>query len=99
LLEAARTKKVVYTCDLARSLHLKDGDPPLRVYLDPIYEEEMRAGRPALTLVVVNKDTGLCFYNSRGLPARTVRIDRTDEESLATYFADLEGVWAYWATH
>jgi hypothetical protein len=99
LIGLARKKQVIYTDELAHLLDIDNLDAPLRMYLDPIYHAELAQGRPDLTQIVITRKTGLCFYHSHGLPARTIRVDPNDPENVAGAIAELNSVFEYWATH
>lgn len=64
--------------------------------LNPIYREEIDAGRPDLTLIAhyAGKWTGL--YNSRGKQAQTIVVDPGNQVQLQAYKHDLSEVYREW---
>ena len=65
--------------------------------LDNIYEKEIAAGHPDLTLVVVYSQTGFGRYNSEGERARSVKVDPRNSNHVKAYREALFGVHEYWA--
>src|SRR5205807_10456161 len=85
LIEVAKARQTIYYSELARHLGMENQDPVIGNYLDTIYEDETRSGRPDLTLVVVYKKTRLVRFNYRGKPTRTVTVDEANLNHLASY--------------
>jgi hypothetical protein len=96
LIETARAKARITYGELAAHLGLKTARN-IRIYLNPIYDREMQAGRPDLTLVAVNSKTGYGWFNSEGGPAQSVPFDGKDLAQVARYEAGLNAVYEQWA--
>ncbi len=95
LIDTARARTTITYGQLAPQLGV--ANQSLGQYLDAIYAEEMRAGRPDLGVVVVYADTGFGRFNSRGGPVRSVRVDPNDPESVRAYREELAKVYAQWS--
>jgi hypothetical protein len=95
LVEVAKARRKITYGDLAKLLGVRNQS--LGRYLDPIYYEEIRAGRPDLTLVVVYADTGFGRFNSRGEAARSVKVDPHNPDHVKGYKRELARVYKQWA--
>lgn len=84
--------KITYS-DLGKEVGL----PPQSagMYLDAIYEAEVSAGRPDLTLVVVSKATGFGPYVSLGGPTKSVKFDAKNPDHRKRYDDELNRVYAF----
>src|SRR3954454_19567146 len=79
LIEVATAGRTIYYSDLAEHLGFDRCNALIDQCRDAIYEEERREHRPDLTLVVISKETGLGRFNSRGKPAKSVRVNAKDK--------------------
>jgi hypothetical protein len=95
LIDVARTRTTISYGDLAKILHV--ASQSVGRYLNPIYDQEMAAGRPDLTVVVVYVDTGMGRYNSRGGPAQSVRVDPNNGHHVKAYKDELNRVYMQWS--
>ena len=77
----------------------KDGARSLKEYLDPIYEEEMEAGRPDITLILHKAGSLFGQYHSGGARARSVKVDPNNQEQIENYKAELRKVYQEWGGH
>jgi hypothetical protein len=98
LIEVARARDTIFYSALAQHLGVENRDPMLGRCLDEIYEQEIRSGRPDLTLVVVSKETGFGRFNSQGKPARSVKVDGKNRDAVSAYIEELNRVYAFWAS-
>jgi hypothetical protein len=94
LREVARAGDRISYSSLAAHLGIESrGTGP---YLIAIYEEEMKAGRPDITLVVVYAQTGFGRYNSHGGPATGTEVDPDNPADVRAYREQLAKVYEYW---
>jgi hypothetical protein len=95
LIEVVRSKRKIFYSELATVLGV--ANQSVGVYLNPIYEQEMAAGRPDLTVVAVYTETGMGRYNSRGGPAQSVKVDPNSNEDVKAYKEELNRVYEQWS--
>ena len=93
LVEIARNHAKITYSELAK--HLGVVNQSVGLYLNPIYEDEIAAGRPDLTLVVVYSETGYGRFNSRGRQARSIKVDPNNVSDKQAYDAELGKVYAH----
>ena len=94
--EAAKSRTHVAYSSLAKIVGV--ANQGLRPYLQAIYESEMAARHPDLTLVAVYANTRYGRYNSRGGDAQSIRVDPQNAADVAAYEADLEQVYEFWSS-
>ena len=80
--------------DLARHLHV--ANQSLGRYLNPIYEEEMEAKRPDLTVIPHYQDSWYGKFNSRGLEPQTIVVDPENRNHVRAYKAELRQLFERW---
>jgi hypothetical protein len=95
LIEVAKHRGTITYAELAAHLGIANQGP--WGMLDDIYGEEIVAGHPDLTLVVVYSQTGLGRYNSEGAHVRSVKVDPGDSNQVKAYREALARVYEYWA--
>ena len=95
LLEVAKRRETISYAELAAHLGIANQGP--WDLLDDLYREEIDAGRPDLTLVVVYSDTGLGRYHSKGGPARSVKVDPVNSDHVRAYQEGLNRIYEHWA--
>ena len=93
LVEVARKHARITYGDLAK--HLGVANQSVGPYLDAIYKDEIAAGRPDLTLVVVYSETGYGRFNSRGRQPKSKKVDPDNSVDVQTYEAELRKVYAH----
>lgn len=94
LIAVARASSRVTYGELAK--HVGVANQSVGRYLDAIYNEEIALGHPDVTLVAVYKDTGMGRFNSRGGPAKSIRVDPNKQSDVNNYQDELTQVYAYW---
>jgi hypothetical protein len=94
LIEVARAKSTITYRELGRHLGLPTQSAGK--YLDGIYKDEMSAGNPDLSLVVVYAGTEYGPYLSLGEPAKKIKMKRKNPEMCAKYKAELKKVYEHW---
>lgn len=95
LVEVAKRRDRIKYSDLAKHLGIANQGP--WGMLHELYREEVKAGRPDVTLVVVYASTGYGKFNSEGGPAGSVKVDTNDPQQCQAYDKALEQVWGYWS--
>jgi hypothetical protein len=65
-------------------------------YLNVIYEREMAAERPDVTLLVKKKGAKFGPFNSRGASAQTIAVDSSDADDRRDFNAELQRVYDFW---
>lgn len=96
LIEVARRKEMITYRDLAEYLGIPTVGP-WRGMLNEIYNEEMAAGRPDLTLLVVYSGSGYPAFISLGGPAQSVKFDPANPAHRQAWAAELSKIYQTWA--
>jgi hypothetical protein len=86
-------KRMTYGA-LMQRLHI--GRNSIKDCLNPIYRDEIDAGRPDLTLIVHYAGSRLGRYNSRGGPAQSKSVKPQTPGQVRAYKDDLYKVYKYW---
>jgi DNA-binding XRE family transcriptional regulator len=95
LIKVARAEgKITYSA-LAEFLGV--ANQSVGLYLNAVYEQEIAAGHPDLTVVVVYADTDMGRYNSRGGPAQSVRVNPDNSADVQAYKDELNRVYKEWS--
>ncbi len=89
LVECARKRATITYSELGEKVG-RPAQGPWRDDLDPICQEEQKAGRPDVTLVVVKKNKSYPTIYMGEI------LDPNDKEIMSSYRKDLEFVWDFW---
>lgn len=92
LIEVAKARGKIAYSDLARHLGVANQWKGWEALLGEIYDQEIREGRPDITLVVVYKATGL---GRLGTPGNHREIETPeDKDEFAKRLAEVHDCWA-----
>jgi len=100
LLEVARARELIYYSDLAEALGIETDNPyfaaPIGKILGRISKDEVAAGRPMLSAVVVSKDTKLPGKGFFSL-GQALEQTRPGEEEVTFATRQVKLVHEYWS--
>ena len=94
LIELAKKGERTTYGELAKFLHAED-EPPSQ-YLNPIYDGEIEAGRPDITLIPHYASSCFGKYNSRRGPAQSIVFDKNNPAHVRAYKNDLKRVFMHY---